>query len=80
MGITDAVLSPLTTYLDISLVVSTDSPQFFSSHMATLLLIESIIGMTVARNGDIALSRIAEVEAASHKIGEYWPASADFKN
>ncbi len=73
LGITDMALSPLAGCLDISLLVSTESPQFFSSHIATLLLIESVVGMTVARSGKAALKRIADVEATSHEIGEYWP-------
>ncbi len=74
-GVTDRVTSPLAAHSDINLVVSTDSPQFFSSHVATLVLIESIVGMIVARSGEAARKRIAGIEAASHALGEYWPAS-----
>ena len=49
-----------------------DSPQFFSSYAATLVLVETIIGMLVARAGPEAMDRIAEVEARNHRLEEYW--------
>ena len=72
IGITDSTFSPLSVASNISLIVTTESPQFFSSHVATLVLIEAIIGMTVAKSGKGARARIAAIESASHDMGEYW--------
>ncbi|MCP4184221.1 MAG: MurR/RpiR family transcriptional regulator [Hyphomicrobiales bacterium] len=72
IGITDNVISPLAAVSDAVLIVNTESPQFFSSHIATLVLIESIIGISVAKSGKTARERIAAVEQTSHNLGEYW--------
>ncbi len=72
IGITDEVLSPLHASCSISFVVQTETPQFFSSHVATLVLIESLIGATVAKSGDHVSQRIAAIEAATHQNGEYY--------
>ncbi len=71
IGITDEVMSPLPVHCAASFIVSTKTPQFFSSHVATLVLIESLIGMIVASGGDSVKDRIAAVELTSHAIGEY---------
>ena len=71
IGITDEAMSPLPVHCAASFIVSTRTPQFFSSHVATLVLIESLIGMIVASGGDSVRDRIAAVELTSHAIGEY---------
>ena len=71
VAITDEVLSPLNTYCDASFNVSVETPQFFSSYVATLVLIESLIGIVIAMGGENVGRRIAAVESASHRIGEY---------
>ena len=55
-----------------SLIVPTDSPQFFSSYAATVIVIETIIGMLVMRGGNVVRERIAAVEESNRQIGEYW--------
>ncbi len=72
VGITDKISSPLCIHCDTSFFVSTDSPQFFSSHVATLVLIESLMGTVVARSGEVVGRRIAAVETISHRMGEYF--------
>ena len=72
IGITDKVSSPLCAHCDTSFFVSTDSPQFFSSHVATLVLIESLMGTVVARSGEEVGRRIAAVESTSLRMGEYF--------
>ena len=49
IGITDEVMSPLPVHCVASFIVSTRTPQFFSSHVATMVLIESLIGMIVGQ-------------------------------
>lgn len=70
--ITDTPKCPALAFADASFIVSTESPQFFSSYAATIVLIESIIGMLVARAGPAAQTRISEVEARNHRLDELW--------
>ena len=72
IGMTDEVLSPLHPICAATFVVSTETPQFFSSHVATLVLIESLIGMVIARGGARVRRRIEAVESTSHRIGDYF--------
>lgn len=71
IGITDEIISPLHAHCAVSFTVPTESPQFFPSHTATLVLIESLIGIATARGGEGVSRRIAAVESTSHRIGEY---------
>lgn len=73
IGITDEVVSPLHRQCADSFTVPSVTPQFFPSHAATLVLIESLIGIAIARGGDSVGRRIAAVESTSHRIGEYFP-------
>ena len=70
--ITDNHACPALKYATVGLIHSTDSPQFFSSYVATLVLIETIIGMLVKRAGPAAQKRIKDVEARNHRLGEFW--------
>ena len=72
IAITDGVQSPVIPLARISFIVCTDSPNFFPSHAATLVLFEVLIGMVVQRSGKSAQSRIAAVESANRSHGEYW--------
>lgn len=72
IGVTDELNSPLCAHCDATFFVSTKSPQFFSSHVATLVLIETIMGMVVARSEKEVSLRIAAVERESHQMGEYF--------
>jgi len=70
--LSDTHACPALKYATVGFILPTDSPQFFSSYAATLVLVETIIGMLVARAGPEAMNRIAEVEARNHRLGEYW--------
>lgn len=72
IAITDGVHSPVIPLARISFIVCTDSPNFFPSHAATLVLFEALVGMVVQRSGKSAQSRIAAVERANRSHGEYW--------
>ncbi|MDA9982687.1 hypothetical protein N9H39_08130 [Gammaproteobacteria bacterium] len=52
--------------------MSTESPQFFTSHVATLVLLESLIAMVLRRIGYDAQKRIESVGAINQSLGEYW--------
>ena len=72
IAITDLSHSPLAEFASSLFLVSTDSPQFFPSHVAALVLLEALMGMVVQRTGKPALARIAAVEKQNHMLGEYW--------
>ncbi|MCP4186893.1 MAG: MurR/RpiR family transcriptional regulator, partial [Gammaproteobacteria bacterium] len=72
VAITDDADSPVIPFASETILVSAESPQFFSSHVATLVLIESLMGMTVARGGSAASERIAAVEQTNHDLNCYW--------
>ena len=70
--ITDKHSCPALEFASSYFIVPTDSPQFFSSYAATLVLIETIVGMLVLRAGADARARIEEVETRNHLHGEFW--------
>lgn len=72
LAITDDPLSALAVRSDLAVAAPTEGPNFFSSYGATLVLIETLMAMAVARGGAAAQERIAAVEAASHRVGDYW--------
>lgn len=70
--ITDALECPALTYASHSFVVRSESPQFFSSYVVPLVLIETLIAMIVAASEADATAAIKEVEAKNQELGEYW--------
>lgn len=72
IALTDTVASPIADVADDLFLVSTDSPQFFTSHVAVLVLLESLVGMAARKAGQAAQKRIAAVERRNHVLGEYW--------
>ncbi len=74
VGITDSIEAPILQYADQGLLVSTESPQFFTSHVATLVLLESLIAMVLRRTGHDAQRRIESVGETNQSLGVYWPA------
>jgi len=74
--ITDCDLGPTSKHTDFVFNAATESPQFFSSYAATVVLLESLIAMVVRRGGDKVQARIEQVEALNHEAGEYcWDSS-----
>ena len=65
-------VQPAIEFSSHSFVVPTESPQFFSSYAATLVLIETIITMLLARAGDEAEDMIRAAENQIHVLGETW--------
>ncbi|KNG94442.1 hypothetical protein ATO11_07880 [Pseudaestuariivita atlantica] len=70
--VTDALECPALAHASHSFVVPTDSPQFFSSYVVTLVLIETLIAMIVAASEADATAAIKKVEAKNQELGEYW--------
>jgi DNA-binding MurR/RpiR family transcriptional regulator len=70
--ITDSPACPALPSASAGFVVPTDSPHFYSSYVATMVLVEIMVGMLVGRAGAVARSRIAQVEQSSRRLGEVW--------
>nr|WP_241188134.1 MurR/RpiR family transcriptional regulator [Pseudohalocynthiibacter aestuariivivens] len=68
--ITDSHTCPALAQADAGFLVPTGSPHFFSSYVATLFLVETMIGMLAGRTGAEATGRIAEVETRNRKLEE----------
>lgn len=71
--ITDSHTCPALKGADIGFVVPSDSPQFFSSYAATMVLIEALIATYVARSSDDTMARIKDVTDRNSQLGEFWP-------
>ena len=72
MVITDTHSCPALRHASAGFVVPTDSPHFYSSYVATLAFVETMIGMLVSRAGPAARERIAKVEESNRRLGEVW--------
>lgn len=70
--ITDSPACPALPSASAGFVVPTDSPHFYSSYVATMVLVEIMVGMLVGRAGAAARTRIAQVEQSSRRLGEVW--------
>lgn len=71
--VTDSHSCPAIPHADLHFRVPSDSPQFFSSYAATVVLIETIIAMLVARTETDPGERIRKVEETNRDLGEFWP-------
>ncbi len=72
IGITDTPSSPLCQHTNSVFLVPTDTPQFFTSHAATLVLLETLVGLVVKASGDPVGERVARIEAQCREMGEYY--------
>lgn len=72
MLITDSHTCPALDYAQTHFIIPSDSPQFFSSYVASLVLIETLVGMLVSRAGPQAKIRIEEIETLNRRYGEFW--------
>lgn len=72
IAITDSLQSPYIGIASNCFIVETESPQFFPSHVAPLVLIEGLMGMVVRRAGKQAAGRIRSTESTGHDLREYW--------
>ena len=70
--ITDTPACPALRHASASFIVPTDSPHFYSSYVATLFLVETMIGMLVTRTGSSVRERIAQIEKRNRNLDEVW--------
>ena len=68
--LTDSCACPALRHADSGFLVKTESPHFYSSYVATVFLVETIIGMLASRVGPGAMARIAEVEDRNRRLEE----------
>lgn len=68
--ISDNHACPALRYADSGFLVKAESPHFYSSYVATVFLVETIIGMLASRVGPDASRRIAEVESRNRRLEE----------
>ena len=69
--LTDSHAFPGLQFANYHFIQRTESPHFFSSYAATLVLIETITGMLVARAGAEAEARIQEVDRHNRLLDEF---------
>lgn len=69
--LTDSHAFPGLQFADFHFIQRTESPHFFSSYAATLVLIETITGMLVARAGSDAEARIQQVDKHNRLLDEF---------
>lgn len=70
--VTDTHSCPALKFANEYFIVPTKSANFFSSYAATLVLMETIIGMLASRSGADAHDRITKVEDTTTRLGEVW--------
>ncbi len=72
--LTDDARAPVAEIADDAFFLATESPHFFPSHVAAMVVLESLLGIVVREAGASAQRRIADVERHAHELGEYWRA------
>ncbi|MBY6122274.1 MurR/RpiR family transcriptional regulator [Mameliella alba] len=70
--LTDTHASPALMHADLGFCVPSDSPQFFSSYVATLALMETLVAMLVAQSEDDIGEKIRLVEERNRRLGDFW--------
>ena len=70
--ITDTHACPGLAFADHAMTVPSESPQFFSSYVTTLVLIETLITMLLAKSGSDAEQKISAAEDQIKSLGETW--------
>ncbi len=76
VGITDTASSPLCRVSDCALLTATQSPQFFPSHVAAMVLLEALMGMLIRRGGNTVAERVRTIEGTKKVLGENWEDAA----
>ena len=72
--LTDHHSSPALEYADCHFVIPTETANFFSSYAATLVLIETMMSMLIAKVGPEAEARIKATEEQTRRLAANWPA------
>lgn len=70
--LTDSHASPAMEFADHAFVVPSESPNFFSSYAATMVLLETMMGMLMNKAGPEAEARVGATEDQIRRLGENW--------
>ncbi|MGR3321498.1 MAG: MurR/RpiR family transcriptional regulator [Pseudooceanicola sp.] len=68
--VTDTYACPALRHATARIIVPTESPNFFSSYVATMFFVETLMAMIATHAGPAATERIADVEGANRALGE----------
>ena len=71
IGISDSPASPIVLGADHSFVVGTDTPQFYTSIVATMALLETLMAFVIAEADEDVASEIESFHDRRHKLGIY---------
>jgi DNA-binding MurR/RpiR family transcriptional regulator len=71
VAISDSPASPIVMGAQHSFVVATDTPQFFTSSVSTIALLETLLSFVVAVSSDEIVARVERFHARRHDLGIY---------
>ena len=71
VGISDSPASPVIRQADHGFIVSTDTPQFFPSSVATIALLETLLSFVVAHASDSIVTRVEKFHSRRRALGMY---------
>ena len=75
--VTDSPVSPIARGATVTLLVPTDSPQFFPSQSGVIAILETLIAVLVANGGRDAIKRIEGIVNFRNEQGLYWQTKQD---
>ena len=71
IGISDSPASPIVLGADHGFVVETETPQFYTSIVATMALLETLMSFVIAEAGEDVASDIERFHERRHRLGIY---------
>ncbi|MDJ0613184.1 MAG: MurR/RpiR family transcriptional regulator [Rhizobiaceae bacterium] len=71
VAISDSPASPIILQADHGFVISTDTPQFFPSSVATIALLETLLSFVVAHASDEIVTRVEKFHTRRRALGLY---------
>ncbi len=71
LGISDSPASPIIRNAELPFVVSTDTPQFFPSSVATIVLLETLLSFVIASASSEIVERVEKFHKRRHELGIY---------
>ena len=71
IGISDSPASPIVLGADHGFIVETQTPQFYTSIVATMALLETLMSFVIAEAGEDVASEIERFHERRHRLGIY---------
>ena len=71
IGISDSPASPIVLGADHGFIVETDTPQFYTSIVATMALLETLMAFVIAEADENVASKIERFHQRRHRLGIY---------